>query len=479
MSTSGWQNSQWIYYLDGMDIIGNVSVDGITHSGNTLRVQGTISIGARRVTGSGISVYFNAGIYAAAPNQADGQILGNFENLYVDQDHYRSFDVTIDNVSASSTSYSFGVRYHSEYFDTTLYWTINFAASGTPPTGLTATLGTVGPDWAEIAISISSYGSPSTSANRYIEAAVLGSSTYGSPYRYKKQTAVTSNTFIVDNSGSGSLTIVPNTQYRYGGYATNTVVDTSTVAGTFVTLPAKPTLTAIDQGHGQIDFTVSHATEGSAKTVTEEYSTDGGTTWTTITGGAFTLVLATQTEVIVRRISDAGESSETVTVTPTFTCGVYVSVVNKTAAAKKAYVPVEGKKIGSISFATSGRYLESIDSDTFKEWFNSLPRDIAHPLLSPRNMFDRFGEITGIEVKTNYTISILFPNSYYYYYNVSPSDWDTQLATMGITTVTGHSLINDSATATSTAEENYNSRKVKKIYASVNGKTTLVFEDAS
>lgn len=228
---------------------------------------------------------------------------------------------------------------------------------GTPPTGLTATLGTVGLDWAEITVNISSYGSPSTSASRYIEAAILGSSTYGGPYRYKTKTAVTSNTFTVDNSGSGSLTIVPNTQYYYGGYASNTVRSASTVTGTLITPPAKPTLTAIDQGHGQIDLTVTHATEGSAKTVTEEYSIDGGTTWTTITGGAFTLTLATQTEVIVRRISDAGESSETVTVTPVFTNGIYASVSGKSTAIKKVYVPVSGKtkKVSKIYASVEGK----------------------------------------------------------------------------------------------------------------------------
>lgn len=227
---------------------------------------------------------------------------------------------------------------------------------GTPPTGLTATLVEAGPDWADIAVSISSWGSPSTSANRYIEASILGSSSYGNPYKYKTATAVTSATLHVDNTVGGNLTIVPNTQYRVGGYATNRTRNASTVGATFVTLPAKPALTAIDQGHGQINFTVSHATEGSAKTVTEEYSTDGGTTWTTITGGAFTLTLATQTEVIVRRISDAGESSETVTVTPTFANGIYASVSGQSKKIKKIYLPINGvsKKVKKVYASVNG-----------------------------------------------------------------------------------------------------------------------------
>lgn len=339
MATSGWQNEQRIHTIQAeIYFNGNVRIDGITHSGSNLRVWGSIAFCARGT--SGWSGYFNAGVYAAAPTQADGQILGNGQSLYVGTDVYRSFDVTIGGVSPATTSYNFGVRYHSEYFDKTLTWTLSFGASGTQPTGLTATLGDVGPDWADIDVSISSYGSPATSANRYIEGAVLGGSSYGAPYRYKTATAVTSSTLRIDNSTSGALTITPNTAYHYGGYASNTVMSTSTVAGRFTTLPAVPVISAVDQGHGQIAVTVTHANEGSALSITEEYSVDGGSTWTTITGGAFTLNLSAQTVVTVRRSSSAGSSQDTVTVTPTFTVGIYASVINRSKSMKKVYVSV-------------------------------------------------------------------------------------------------------------------------------------------
>lgn len=228
---------------------------------------------------------------------------------------------------------------------------------GTPPTGLTVALSDVGADFAMINVSISSYGSPSGSANRYIEAAVLGSSTYGSPYRYATATAAMSAKLAVMNGNSGSLVITPNTTYYYGGYASNTVRSVSTVAGQFTTLPAVPVITTTDQGHGQIAFTVTHATEGSAETVTEEYSIDGGTTWVAITGGAFTLALSTQTTVKVRRTSAAGVSSASITVVPQFDVGIYASVADKTKKIDKIYAPVNGvtKKVTKIYASVNGK----------------------------------------------------------------------------------------------------------------------------
>ena len=493
MASSGWQSETLIYGpIDGINIIGNIRIDGITHSGSDLRVWGTIAVGARRQYGSATGVYFNAGIYAAAVNQSDAQILGNYEYLMTSQDQYRNFDVTISNVSSASTSYSFSVRYHSEYFDRTLSWTIYFDQSGTSPTGLTASLVAVGEDWAMMNVSIDSYGSPSTSANRYIEAAVLGSSTYGNPYRYAKSMETTSAMIIVPGSpGGGSLIITPNTQYYYGGCATNTVQSASTVTGTFVTLPAEPSLTAVDQGHGQIDFTVSHGNEGSAKTVTEEYSTDGGSTWTTITGGTFTLTLVAQTVVTVRRISDAGESVETVTVTPTFTNGIYASVSGQSERVEHVYAPVEGRKLTSASIPTPGTYLLGIsDVNRFCEVINQYQGRIqklnaGYNLVGIRvyeevNWETNFRtwkcvailENDGVQeesyIYSTYSLDVSrFRSTLYYSFGINlSSSWNRDDETVAISSTYG--------SLGSTVV-----KKVDKIYASVEGKSTLVFEDPS
>lgn len=262
-------------------------------------------------------------------------------------------------LGAGSHSYSYEIR----WYDIGSQWysgSGNVPSGGTSPSTPTVTLISCEDVSAVINVSISSYGTPNDKTNRYIEAAVLGGSSYSAPRRFQKAYRTLSEDITVNNSSetdSTSLTIRGNTQYRIGGYASNTVLSKVTVGNTFITKPAHPTLTAIDQGHGVIDFTVSHATEGSADTVTEEYSIDGGTTWTTITGSAFSLTLASQTEVIVRRGNTTGYMTETVTVTPTFTCGVYASVINKTAAIKKVYASVggEAKKVKKIYASVNGK----------------------------------------------------------------------------------------------------------------------------
>ena len=233
---------------------------------------------------------------------------------------------------------------------------------GTDPSGLTATLVDYGPDWADISVGLSSWGTPSDRSDRYIEAAVLTPNTsYGSSYRFKHAPdREMLATVHVDNTGtsSGNITIVPNTYYKYGGYATNKVRSISTIGSdTFATLPATPVINAVDQGHGVIDVTITHANEGSALAVTEEYSIDNGTTWAAYTGGAFTLNLSTQTVLMVRRSTMSGASTATVTVAPEFTTAIYASVMNKSVLIDRIYAPVSGqaKKVEKIYASVEGK----------------------------------------------------------------------------------------------------------------------------
>lgn len=360
MASSGWQGSKYIYTVYS-EIWGNLRIDGITHSGTDLRVWGAIRIEGK---GSGCS-YFNNGIHGYAEGQGDALIVGQAVNVCSGGTFDRGFDVTIHNVGVSATSYNFSAYFYAcnanncstKFFDTRLDWTLYFDSSAVAPSGLTTSLVDFGPDWADISVHLGSWGNPSGSASRYIEAAILGTSTYGNPYKNDTRTAVMDATIRVDNSGRGNLTVVPNTQYWYGGFATNNSADARVVSGQFTTLPAVPAINAIDQGHGVIAVTVTHATEGSALTVAEEYSTDGGTTWTTITGGAFTVTLSTQTVITVRRSSTSGVSSTTITVTPSFTTAIYGSVLNKTAEVKHIYASVNDvtKKVKKVYASVEGK----------------------------------------------------------------------------------------------------------------------------
>ena len=473
MASSGWQGSKYIYTVYS-EIWGNLRIDGITHSGTDLRVWGAIRIEGK---GSGCS-YFNNGIYGYTEGQGDALIVGQAVNVCSGGTFDRGFDVTIHNVGVSATSYNFDTYFYAcnanncstKYFDTRLRWTLYFDSSAVAPTGLTASLVDFGPDWADIAVSISSWGTPSGSASRYIEAAVLSTSTYGDPYKIDTRTAVMDATIRVDNSCRGSITITPNTQYWYGGHADNRSKAASTMSGQFTTLPAVPVINAIDQGHGVIAVTVTHATEGSALTITEEYSTDGGTTWTAITGGAFTVTLSTQTVITVRRSSTSGVSSTTVTVTPSFTTAIYGSVLNKSVLIDKVYAPIMAPKLVSASI-TPSQYTTALDSEKFVDFFTGTEA-FRKEIMQGATL----AQLTLDWASAQVLITITLSNGRIA--RVATESIASLSTKYGITATRPFGGT-DTVVLSGTYETAPLSKKVAKIYASVEGKTRLVFEDPS
>lgn len=226
-------------------------------------------------------------------------------------------------------------------------WTL--PARGTTPTGLNVSIASVADTGATFSVSLSSYGTPSGEANRYIEASIMGQSTYGGKYRYGTVKASKSATITVNNnsttSSSNPLTIVPNTKYWYGAFATNTVMSTSTVKGTFITLPAYISDVAVnDGGGGNITVSVVHASEGTATTAYTEYSYNK-TDWT-VTKDTFNLTVHSATTIYVRRRNSTGTTPvRTVSIVPAITVKLYGSVNNQAKEIRKLYGSVNGKAV--------------------------------------------------------------------------------------------------------------------------------------
>lgn len=229
-----------------------------------------------------------------------------------------------------------------------------FTLSGIPqgavaPSGLNVSISSIADTGATFSVSLSSYGTPSSADGRYIEAAIMGQSTYGGKYRYDIAKNKASSTITVTNSSktnsSNPLTIVPNAQYWYGAYATNTSLSISTVKGTFITLPAYITsITANDVGQGEVYFTVNHASEGSANTVVTELSYDQET-WQTVSD-EFNLSLSEQTTLYVRRSNNSGSTPVfSISVTPSTRVKLYGSVNNQAQEIKKLYGSVNGQSV--------------------------------------------------------------------------------------------------------------------------------------
>lgn len=266
--------------------------------------------------------------------------------------------------SASTGSRTFSLPNLSFYLDVlatscTMYVTgpdgsFAFTLNGIPqgavaPSGLNVSISSVSDTGATMKVTLNSYGTPSSNANRYIEASIMGQSTYGGKYRYATKKAVTSATITVNNNSatnsSNPLTIVPNTKYWYGAYATNTSLSTSLVKGTFITLPAYISNVVVnDVGGGNVTVSVVHSSEGTATTTYTEYSYNQ-TDWTTV-NDTFNIAVHKATTIYVRRRNIVGTTPvRTVSIVPATTVKLYGSVNNKAKKICKLYGSVNGKAV--------------------------------------------------------------------------------------------------------------------------------------
>ena len=322
MASSGWLGEQFIVQRSSsISYYGNVYISSVSRSNTSVTISGTIRFLAKGT--SGVGSYYNYGVQADPDGSSDWvTLLGNNENLKNGNYKDVSFNTTI-NVASSATSVSMGVRFcawynstHTRtYWDVTKSWTISFDPGTQAPSGLSAQFISCTDTTVTLDVDVGNYGTPASASGRYVEGAVLGSSSYGAPYRYAQASNTSSARLTITNSNSGALTITPNTEYHYGVYANNTSASSSAVASdTFITLPAYITnVNAVHTGGGVVNISVAHAAEGSALTVYTEYSWDGET-WT-IASDTFNVTVSSRRPIYIRRSSDAGE-------TPTYTLSI-------------------------------------------------------------------------------------------------------------------------------------------------------------
>lgn len=362
MATSGWQNEQLILsrtFSSLLALYGNVSISSITHTGTNLRVVGTIALCPRQNGTYGTCTYGYAQ-YVTPEGGNQMQIVAANTRMvtpghpdYAHTDYRVNFDVTLTGVAATATSRNFTVNFYNpsgQYgYNKNLTWTLYFDKSGTAPSGLDVKLVSVKDTGAGFNVTLDSYGTPSSETDRYVEAAILGQSTYGGKYRWSMlYTAQNAGLGVDNNSSTNSsnpLTIVPNTQYWYGAYATNTVMSTSIVKGTFITLPAYISDVVVnDVGNGEVVISVLHASEGTADTAYTEYSYNR-TDWTVIQD-TFRLTVHAATTIYVRRRNGTGTTPvRPVSIIPATTVKLYGSVNNQAKEIRRLYGSVNGQAV--------------------------------------------------------------------------------------------------------------------------------------
>lgn len=321
-----------------------------------INITGNISRNGTSVTLSSISCHLystNGGYwYAADPRtwglRAPGGEAVSTSVSYSASSSYRDF--SLPNLTfyldINATSAGMNVTGPDGWFGFTLG---GIPVGAVAPSGLNVSISSAADTGATFSVTLSSYGTPSGEANRYIEAAIMGQSTYGGKYRWATKKAVTSATITVNNNSatnsSNPLTIVPNTKYWYGAYATNTAMSTSMVKGTFITLPAYiKDVTVNDVGGGEVAVSVVHASEGTADTAYTEYSYDQ-TSWTVVQD-TFNLEVHSATTIYIRRRNSTGTTPvRTVSIVPATTVKLYGSVNNQAKEIRKLYGSVNGKAV--------------------------------------------------------------------------------------------------------------------------------------
>ena len=222
---------------------------------------------------------------------------------------------------------------------------------------------TAGPDWYTANVSISSWGTGGSSAQRYRELQIWTYSDSGlvTPRAYTSQYgSALSGVITVDNESNRSpystLTLVPNTRYVVGAFATNGAANSGSIRqGEHDTAPPIMSSEIDSVTDSSVGVRWSFPNQGGAGDLRVQYSLDGST-WNTVettTGsgaksGSYTIsgLSPGTTYNIQTRLYRTNErwdyitNGNTLAVTVGGTDNLYCSVDNKTKKVKKLYASV-------------------------------------------------------------------------------------------------------------------------------------------
>ena len=421
-----------------------------TFGGRTLNINvtGNISRNSTTVTLTNISCYLystDGGTWWAQANRTWGLRAPGGEAVstsvpYTPSANHRTFSLPNLSFYLANTSTSCTMNVTGP--DGSFAFTLGGIPQGAvAPSGLDVTLSSVQDTGATMRVTLNSYGTPSSEANRYIEASILGQSTYGGRYRWATKKAVKTATITVNNSSatnsSNPLTIVPNTKYWYGAYATNTVMNTSMVKGTFITLPAYISDVVVnDTGGGNVTVSVIHASEGSAAAAYTEYSYNQ-TDWTTVQD-TFNLTVHTATTIYVRRRNSTGTTPvRTVSIVPATTVKLYGSVNNQAKEIRKLYGSVNGKAVrirklyGSVNGRSKLIYVHSTKPGENRD--NPIIINSSNATFSKtKHIYANVTESTAADI-SNWHLS---PAPVFFHANI-PEQYDTMGVGLNITITIG------------------------------------------
>lgn len=236
---------------------------------------------------------------------------------------------------------------------------ITLPTTATAPTGLAVSNIVPSQEGFSADVSVTGWGGAGSASTRYRELQVWTYSGSGltEPRRYQNEygDALTSSIIVNNSTPNGTLTILPNTEYVIGAYATNGTYNTGNQRlGSGTTLPPSPSLSNTALTPDSATFVYSVPNQGGKYDMTLKYQMDGGELIAvdTLSGagtknGTFTvsgLESSTTYSIVLSLSTSVGEvTSNTINFTTENGAVLYGPVNGQTKKVKKLYGSVNGQ----------------------------------------------------------------------------------------------------------------------------------------
>lgn len=392
-----------------------------------------------------------------------------------------TFSRTIAGTGTRTVTFTAGSGLRSDFAGT---WSVDvsgFPGTSSPPTGLSCSNIQRLQEGFSATVSLTGWGENNTgTVNRYRELQVWTASSSGlvEPRKYDIASgdSLSSTITVNNNSTRGSLTIVPNTEYTIGVYASNGAQYAgSNRVGNYTTLPPTTSLsnTVVTQNSATFNYSVPN--QGGKYNMTLSYQLDGGslTTVTTLTGsgtkaGTFTVsgLAAGSTHTITAALTTS--AGEVVSNTITFTTeaasvAFYGSVNGQAKKVEKLYGPVE-QQVNVYTGTPRDPSRVTFDSSVFNAHpaIQALQGTIAYLVF-----FDEtdYSEMTAVMTDSS---QVTLVNS---------ATWPTPPYSIHEFGVTQYPIdVTCYIDLTATTETRSVAKEITKLYGSVNGQTKLIYE---
>lgn len=342
---------------------------------------------------------------------------------------------------------------------------------------------------------ITSWGNPSTAGSVRFGVAESAITTGGVAQYTESITSKTGTVTVNENStktNNPTFSIIPNKMYHLGIYATNGTLGSYGQDWQYTTLPPTTTISNVGVTENTADFTYSVPNQGGKYDMTLKYQLDSGSlvTVTTLTGsgtkaGTFTVsgLQPGSTHTITASLTTS--AGEVVSNTVTFTTDVpasvhklYGSVNNARKQVDKMYFPW-GVLIGA-SADDPQEHLVSFDSNTFVNKFNQ--NATYRRFIGQNHKLTRF-VLYHPSATFRFEIVYKTPDGITGSINASATTSAAQmistLAQWGISFGDALPAGNFSYAVNLSGDYTYTSKKIDKLYGSVNGARKLIFEGAA